>query len=176
MNDDVTPTNTSTDEVSTRTAWGVGLATVGCAVAGSLLTDPDSHWYRNLEKPPWQPPPAAFPIVWSSLYAAIGVSAVATIDELDRQGRGNEARAFRIAYGVNLVLNAGWSGMFFRAHRPWLATVWSAALALSAADLTRRAASAGAGRAVAFGAYTAWSSFATALAGSIARRNAQRNG
>lgn len=30
------------------------------AALGGLGTDPDSAWYRSLDKPGWQPPPVAF--------------------------------------------------------------------------------------------------------------------
>lgn len=152
-----------------RTLLGVAGATAACAVAGSVLTTADSPWYRGLTKPGWQPPPAAFPVVWTALYVGSAAAATATIADLGEAGRANEARAFRAAYAVNLLLNAGWTGVFFRLHSPRAATVTSAALALSCADLTRRAGPRGKGRKAALGAYTAWTSFATVLSAQLAR-------
>ena len=152
----------------------VGAAVATCAVVGSVATAPDSGWYRRLRKPSWQPPPAAFPLVWTSLYAAITVAATATIAELEDQGRDADAAAFWQALMANLALNTGWSVAFFRLHRLPLATVWSAVLAASSADLARRAATTGRGKAVAFGAYAGWTTFATALSGAVARRNPRR--
>ena len=89
-------------------------ATVLTAAAGSLATDPDSAWFRALRKPPWYPPPATFGIVWTALYAAM---AWAGGEVLDRAGA--ERAAFARAGAVNLALNAAWTPLFFRAHRPW---------------------------------------------------------
>lgn len=76
------------------------------AAAGAMGTDPDSPWYQRLDKPPWQPPPAAFPAVWTPLYATI---AVAAARGLNASADGHERRAYGRALTVNLALNAGWS-------------------------------------------------------------------
>ena len=73
-----------------------------------------------------------------------------------------------------MVLNAGWSGLFFKAHRPVLATAGAAALAASSADLARRVGATGRGKAAGIGAYAAWCGFATVLTAAIARRNRGR--
>ena len=64
--------------------------------------------------------------------------------------------------------------MFFRAHALVPSTVVAGVLALSSADLTRRAAKTGWGKAAALGVYTAWCGFATVLSGAVARRNRKR--
>lgn len=156
--------------------WGRTLARVGAgvvvtAVAGSLLTDPNSAWYRGLRKPAWQPPAIAFPVVWTGLYALITVAATATSADLEERGRDAEAADFRRALALNLVLNAGWSGLFFRARNLPLATAGAAVLAGSSVDLARRGASTGPGKGAALGAYAAWCMFATALSAAVARRN-----
>ena len=45
--------------------------TAAAALAGSLGTRPASDWYESLDKPDWQPPKAAFPLVWTPLYGLI---------------------------------------------------------------------------------------------------------
>ena len=50
----------------------------------------------------------------------------------------------------------------------------AAALAASSADLTRRGAKAGPGKAIGLGAYAAWCTFATALSAQIVRLNPRR--
>jgi tryptophan-rich sensory protein len=150
-----------------RTAAVVG----GAALAGSLLTTPDSRWYRRLDLPAWQPPPWAFPVVWTTLYTTTTIASAATVSELREAEKPEEAKAFERALTANMVLNAGWSGLFFRSHRLRLAALECAALTLSGADLARRAAPGGKGRAIALGAYAGWCGFATALTTAIARRN-----
>lgn len=161
-----------------RTAARTAAAVSACALLGSLLTAPDSPWYRSLRKPSWQPPKATFPIVWTILYAAVGTASAAAYAELSEKDgvrRTDEAAGeFARALGVNLVLNAAWSGVFFRGHRLRTATVTAALLAASSVDLTRRAAPTGPGKTAGLGAYAAWTTFATVLTGEVARLNRHR--
>ncbi len=154
-----------------RTATAVGAGVVAAAVVGSLFTDPRSAWYTRLAKPAWQPPAAAFPIAWTTLYAAIWAASSATISELADDGRPEKSKAFAKALAANLVLNAAWSGLFFRAHALKASTAGAALLAASSADLVRRAAASRPANAAALSAYAAWTTFATALSGEVARLN-----
>jgi translocator protein len=133
------------------------------AVTGALATDPDSTYYRTLVKPSWQPPPPVYGIVWTPLYADIALSA--------GHGRARERRNLIGALVVNLVLNTGWSWLFFRGHRPWLAAAECAALTVSSADLARRVGAADRRAGLALTPYPVWCAFATALTVAIARRN-----
>ncbi|MEI2731895.1 MAG: tryptophan-rich sensory protein [Dermatophilaceae bacterium] len=142
-----------------------------CAGLGSLATQPNSSWYRSLDTPPWQPPPRAFPLVWSGLYTALTLASAATLTDLERAGRDDAAAAYRRSLAGNLLLNAGWSALFFRARRLRLATLGAAALTASSADLARRGGSTNARRGIALGGYAAWCGFAAALCGAVARRN-----
>ena len=108
------------------------------AVAGGLATDPDGVYYRTLEKPSWQPPPPVYGIVWTPLYADIALSTGHAISTLGEQGRDRDRRNLIGALVANLALNTGWSWLFFRGHRPWLAAAECAVLTLSSADLVRR--------------------------------------
>lgn len=141
------------------------------AVAGSLVTDPQSRWYRHLDTPAWQPPGWVFPIVWTALYADVAVVSALTLADLAETGRKDEQRSYAAALAANLVLNAGWSALFFGAKRLRLSTVEAAALAASSADLVRRAASVSPEKGVALAPYAAWTAFALALTVEIARRN-----
>ena len=147
-------------------------ATAACAVAGSIATDPGSRWYRRQDTPGWQPPTLAFPLVWTALYADLAITSAAAVTGYQRQGDTAAARSYWRAFAANLVLNAGWSAVFWRARRPDLATAEAAVLALSSADLARRAGSPGRRRALV--PYAAWCAFATVLSGAIARRNRRR--
>ena len=143
------------------------LALTATAVAGSLGTDPTSSWYRSLDKPPWQPPPPAYGLVWTPLYADLAVVAARTLDRLPAPERAH----YRRALAANLVLNAGWNWLFFRMHRPWLAAAECAVLTASSADLVRRTARSEPRAAAALAPYPAWCAFATALTVALARRN-----
>ena len=155
-------------------------AVTAASVVGGLATAPDTPWYRSLDKPAWQPPALAFPVVWTALYADIAAVSALSLEELDRRVADDggpvrqadrERRGYRRALGVNLVLNASWGASFFRARRPGLATAHSAALAVSAADLARRAGRVRGTRGWALAPYAAWCGFATVLSAELARRN-----
>lgn len=167
----VAAARTMPKDTGPRNLAAVSAATVATAVVGSLATDPGSRWYRGLDLPRWQPPTAAFPIVWTGLYADIAATSAAALTDLERQGRDGEAAAYRRALGVNLALNAGWSVLFWRGRRPWLAAAEAAALTVSSADLARRAGASSAGRRNRLLPYAVWTGFATVLTAAIARRN-----
>jgi benzodiazapine receptor len=149
---------------SRRTRLLAAAGPVGAAVVGGLATDPQSAWFRGLAKPTWYPPPQAFGVVWTGLYAGL---AWAAGDVLAKGGGPSFARA----YAANLVLNTAWTPVFFRAHRPWPAAAESALLTASTVDLVRRAAGVSPPAAAALVPYAAWTAFATALTVAIARRN-----
>ena len=157
-----------------RTVGAMSGAVAGTALVGGLLTDPRSRWYRRLDKPSFQPPAAVFGPVWTALYGLIALSSAATIADAREQGNDEAADGFERALAANLALNTAWSGVFFRAHAPVLAAAVAALLALSSADLTRRAAASGPGKAAALGLYTAWCTFATVLSTEVARKNRSR--
>lgn len=150
----------------TRLAAAAGPAVA--AALGGLATDPDSRWFRHLDKPRWYPPPQTFGIVWTALYAGMGWAAVRVLGD-----DGDDARSFGRAYAANLVLNAGWTPLFFRAHRPWWAAAEAAVLTGSTVDLVRRAGRVSGPAAAVLAPYAAWTAFATVLSASIARRNSR---
>jgi tryptophan-rich sensory protein len=143
-------------------------AVVATAVIGGLGTDVTSRWYQDLDKPAWQPPGAAFGPAWTTLYGLMALASARTLDRAEEPG---ERRAFATAFGANLVLNAGWNWLFFKARRPRWALAEILLLEASTLDLTRRAAKADAGSARMLVPYAGWVAFATALNAAIARRN-----
>jgi len=143
-------------------------AVAATAVIGVLGTDVTSRWYRHLHKPTWQPPGAAFGPAWTTLYALMAVASARTLDRLDEPA---ERRAFATAFGANLMLNAAWNWLFFKARRPRWALAEILLMEVSTLDLTRRAAHVDRPAAKMLIPYAGWVAFATALNASIARRN-----
>jgi benzodiazapine receptor len=143
-------------------------AVAATAAIGGLGTDIGSRWYRHLDKPAWQPPGAAFGPAWTTLYGLMAVASARTLDRLEEP---EERRAFATAFGANLVLNAGWSWLFFRARRPRWALAEILLMEASTLDLTRRAVKADTTAGKMLVPYVGWVAFATALNAAIARRN-----
>lgn len=143
-------------------------AVAATAVIGGLGTNVTSRWYRRLDLPAWQPPRAAFGPAWTTLYALLALASARTLDRMEEPG---ERRDFTAAFGTNLALNAGWTWLFFTAHRPRWALVEIVLLEASTLDLTRRAARVDSPAAKMLLPYAGWVAFATALNAAIVRRN-----
>jgi len=74
---------------------------------------PDNAWFAMLEKPGTYPPPVVFGLVWSALYALMGVALAIVVAARAAPGRLAAVGAF----AVQLALNLAWSPLFFGAHR-----------------------------------------------------------
>lgn len=87
-------------------------------IFGSLFTfDSISDWYVTLEKPVFAPPNWIFGPVWITLYFLMGLSLyIVWKDELKSKTR----NAFFAVFGIQLILNALWSFLFFGLRSPFL--------------------------------------------------------
>ena len=97
--------------------WGLflvpGLVLLGFLSSMLSGSGPTSPWFYGLIKPSLYPPPQVFGIVWSVLYAMMGL-ALAVI--MAARGAWGRERAV-VAFVVQLLLNLAWSPMFFAAHQ-----------------------------------------------------------
>jgi benzodiazapine receptor len=85
------------------------LGFVSGQVSGSGATGP---WFQSLVKPATFPPPMWFGIVWSVLYALMGLALAMVCAAWGARGRGLAIGAFVVQLAVNLA----WSPTFFAAH------------------------------------------------------------
>lgn len=136
------------------------------AASSGAVFKPDA-WYDNLNKPSWQPPKWLFAPAWSVLYLA---NAVAGWLVWRAAGFDGTQIAFAV-YGIQLVLNAAWSGFFMGMRRPDLALVecvflWASVVATCVLFFPF---SATAGWLIV--PYVAWVSFAMFLNWTICRLN-----
>lgn len=154
-----------------RNLGATGTAALASAGLGAAATTPDAGWYRDLRRPTWTPPSVAFPLVWTPLYADIAVTGAVALTRLEQEGRHDEVAALRRALATNLVLNTGWSVLFWRVRSPWLAAAWSGLLAAHSAALVGRVGKVDASLGAALAPYPLWCGFATVLNASIAHRN-----
>jgi len=145
---------------------GFVLAALAAASSGAIFKPGD--WYRTLRKPGWTPKPWVFPVVWTPLYGTIAVSGWLAWREA-----GLFVPAF-LAYGLQLLLNAGWSGLFFGLRRPDLAFADIVLLWMSIAATIAAFAPISPAAAWLLVPYLAWVTIATALNLSVWRLNADR--
>lgn len=154
------------------TLAATSLAVAAAAGIGSIASPARVQaWYSSLRKPSYQPPRAAFPVAWTALYGDIAATSAVAIDQFRATGQHDKANRYAAALGVNLLLNAGWSWLFFRYHKLGASALGAAALAASSADLVRRTAEADTRAGLALLPYPLWCSFATVLSTHIWRLN-----
>jgi tryptophan-rich sensory protein len=89
-----------------------GVITGGAALVGGLASagTTDSQWYRELDKPSFNPPSWVFSPVWTILYVMMAAAAAIVWN------KGSERRDVRIStalFGLQLALNTLWSVLFF---------------------------------------------------------------
>ncbi|HER43711.1 MAG TPA: tryptophan-rich sensory protein [Candidatus Eisenbacteria bacterium] len=128
---------------------------------GSFFTRPAiPGWYAGLEKPSFNPPNGVFAPVWTALYLLMGIA----LFLVWKIGFGDErVRKGMILFGIQLVLNTGWSIAFFGFESPLaglvvIVVLWAAILA-TMLDFFRISRVAGA----LLVPYIAWVSYAAVL-------------
>ncbi|HKL77188.1 MAG TPA: TspO/MBR family protein [Gammaproteobacteria bacterium] len=137
---------------------------LGVAGLGGWVTRTSvDTWYQQLAKPGFTPPDGVFPPVWTALFLLMAVAAWRVWRRRERPGRGRALAVF----GGQLVLNLGWSVLFFgwRAPGPALAEI---VLLLAAIIATMRLfAPVDRWAAYLLLPYLAWVTYAAALNGAI---------
>lgn len=116
--------------------WKLILAIVVCEGAGligTIFTTPAiPGWFKTLNRPDFAPPNWLFAPVWTTLFLLMGIAAWLV------WRRGLNEPGVKKALGIfvlQLVLNVGWSAIFFGLKNPglafveiillWLAIVWT---------------------------------------------------
>ena len=104
------------------------------AVGGlsAFLTMKGMSYFQTVRKPWFQPPNAAFPIVWTVLYTLMGISAARIWKSNDPKKK----QALKI-YGLQLIVNFFWSFIFFGLHRYLFAFFWLLLLIYLVAKMIR---------------------------------------
>lgn len=79
-------------------------------LAGTVVqTGPENPWFNTLAKPATYPPPAAFGIVWTILYAMMGFALALVCAAWGARGRGIAIAFFLL----QLLVNLAWTPVFF---------------------------------------------------------------
>ncbi len=97
--------------------WIFSLITIG-VIIGNLTKIDIGSWYATLNRSPLTPPNYVFGIVWSILYALLGVCGWAIWNNHIRQ-----LKSIKIAYLSQLLLNWSWTPLFFRYHMTGFALI-----------------------------------------------------
>ncbi|HEU4894458.1 MAG TPA: TspO/MBR family protein [Acidimicrobiia bacterium] len=162
-------TDESTDSltwIKTRSLLVFAAATALVAWLGSMATQEsvDSQWFESLQKPGFYPPNQAFGIVWTVLYVMIAFAGWLAW----RNGGG---LATLRPWTLQLLLNLGWTVVFFGLQEPAWAMVVIVALFAAAAWCAVRMWAVSRAAAWLFVPYIAWIGFAGTLNGAIIALN-----
>lgn len=97
------------------------------AVLGATVTD-TGPWYQSLTQPRWAPPPAAYGVGWTVIFA---LAALAGVTAWRAMRNRRESDWLIGLFALNGFLNILWSLLFFRFHRPDWAVIEVIALWVS---------------------------------------------
>lgn len=107
---------------------------VPLAVGGlsAFLTNSSMKQFAELRQPPLSPPAWLFPVVWTLLFAMMGIASYIIIMSGGRGGfpeRNAEVHSAIILYGLQLAVNFCWPLLFFNmkmylAAFMWLLLLW----------------------------------------------------
>ncbi len=79
------------------------------AVGGAFTATSVDTWYRELAKPPFNPPDWVFAPVWTILYVMMAIAAWRVWRRVGFEG----GQGALLIFAFQLVLNLGWSATFF---------------------------------------------------------------
>ncbi len=84
-----------------------------------FFTNGSMDTYSSFVRPPLSPPAILFPIVWTILYIAMGISSwiiYKSQDPLSKKALG--------IYGIQLIINLLWPILFFTFHLYFVSFLW----------------------------------------------------
>lgn len=97
--------------------WSELLISIGIAeltgILSAVLSGNSRGFYEELVQAPLAPPGIVFPLVWTVLYALMGVSAYL----IEQSGDGVKKQGAQRVYAAQLFVNFLWSIVFFRFER-----------------------------------------------------------
>ncbi|HEX6218986.1 MAG TPA: TspO/MBR family protein, partial [Sphingomicrobium sp.] len=124
----------ATFERDDRGIWGKAAIAIPGIVLGGLAmgwlsnSGMDNSWYTDLNRPSFQPPSWMFGVVWTGLYALMGLALATIWNEPPSASRNGAIRLFFI----QLALNYAWSPVFFGARMIEIGLLLLAAILVAA--------------------------------------------
>ncbi|WP_278923127.1 TspO/MBR family protein [Pseudophaeobacter profundi] len=139
------------------------IVVMGVGIGIGMLTSP-GDWYRDLQKPFFNPPNWVFGPVWTVMYLII---AYVGWRVWQHENRAYPRRLWIVQMGLNFL----WSPVFFAAEKPALALAVILCLLLTIVAFIRAAWHSDRLSALLFVPYVAWVGFALALNAAIVYLN-----
>jgi len=98
--------------------WILSYLVISYAIGG--MTRENMGWYDTLAKSSLNPPDIAFPLVWTTLYIMLALAGWLVWTRRNEEGM---KPAFAL-YWVHMILNWGWSFVFFGAQQIAIGFWW----------------------------------------------------
>ncbi len=126
-----------------------------------------NRWFALLAKPALMPPGWIFGVVWTILYALMGLAVAMILD-----ARGARGRSFALAlFGLQFAMNLAWSPVFFAFHQAHFAVFLLVVILVAAIATTFAFAPIRARASWLLVPYLVWLSFASVLSYQIDKLN-----
>lgn len=91
----------------------IPLIVIVAALIGSVMSKGGQLWYKALTLPSFTPPAWVFSVVWTVIYSLVAVSWIIALNECPCVA---PYGLISILFLINLILNIGWSYLFFSCH------------------------------------------------------------
>lgn len=101
-------------------AFWIGLSEIVGLIAGLLISDSVQIYGQTIIKPPLSPPAVLFPIVWTILYALMGISAA----RIRLAPSSNQQQRAGNLFVAQLIVNFFWPLFFFNLQAFGFALLW----------------------------------------------------
>ncbi|KAI0702890.1 TspO/MBR-like protein [Cytidiella melzeri] len=161
------------------TAVGLPLA-VGLFSGSRTREIVKGSWYKNLRFPPGRPPNVLFPLVWTSLYVAMGYASHLAVRAYDRPFQMTSELSLASVgialYYTQLAMNVLWTPLFFVRKQTKLALADCTLLTLTTMWMTKALHGPTTGKTTwLLLPYCAWLSYATYLNAGVVYLNEGRD-
>ena len=103
-----------------RLVLSVALCQAAGIVGSLFTTQAITSWYASLRKPEFAPPNWVFAPVWTTLYLLMGIALFIVWNTIPEK---SSARSAIVIFGLQLLLNAFWSYLFFGLKSPLLGLI-----------------------------------------------------
>jgi benzodiazapine receptor len=142
----------------------IGIALVLIYATGSgLWVNTGDNWYRNINKPTWQPPDFVFGIIWPYNFIVLAIAAVI----IAQRATTSTSLTYLLFFALSVAAALTWAYLFYRPHNLTGAAIALTLTALLTIPMTYILFTISIPMAIAVMPYQVWVAIAAALNWSI---------
>ena len=137
------------------------------AIGSGLWVNTGDNWYRNLNKPSWQPPGAVFGIIWPYNFIVLGIASFV----IAQRATTSTSLTYILFFALSVAAALTWAYLFYRPHNLTGAAIALTLTALLTIPMTYILFTISTPMAIAVMPYQVWVAIAAALSWSIRSLN-----